>query len=305
MKFFNTLIILIFTLNGFAQRNPDQNFVNNVQGIQFTAAGNQQQYPIASLNSAGSLALDFDDLSGSIKSYYYTYQLCDADWQPANLSQFDYLKGFLQNRISQYQMSSISKINYTHYQVRLPETNCMPAKSGNYILKVFLEGDTSNLVFTRRMLVVDNKVKINAQIQQPFDGDKLKTHQKVQFTINVSPLNIQNPQQQIKVVVLQNCRWDNAITGMQPVFMRGSEYEYNGERDFMFEAGKEFRWVDARSFRFESERIKNVDRNTTPFNVYLFNHNFLNKIYLYFFIHLLKPKILRINIAETTKCPLS
>jgi hypothetical protein len=82
-------------------------------------------------------------------------------------------------------------------------------------------------------------------------------------------LNILNPQQQLKVVVLQNFRWDNAITGMQPTFMRGNQYEYNNDNAFVFPAGREYRWVDLRSFRFQSERVDSADLNTTPFNVWL------------------------------------
>ena len=37
-----------------------------------------------------------------VKTYYYTYQLCNADWKPVDLSTFDYIDGFSQNRLIQY-----------------------------------------------------------------------------------------------------------------------------------------------------------------------------------------------------------
>jgi hypothetical protein len=60
------------------------------------------------------------------------------------------------------------------------------------------------------------------------------------------------------VVVLQNYRWDNAVHELQPAFMRGTTYEYNSERDLLFAAGKEFRWADLKSFRFQSDRVAGV-----------------------------------------------
>ena len=145
----------------------------------------------------------------------------------------------------------------------------MPSKSGNYLLKVFLNGDTSRLAFTRRMMVLDNKVPIGIKVVQPFNSQVIRTHQKVQFTIDVSKLSIFNREQQLKVVVLQNYRWDNAVTGIQPVFMRGNQYEYNGEQDCVFPAGREYRWADLRSFRYQSERIDHIDKFNTPVDVYL------------------------------------
>ncbi len=44
----------------------------------------------------------------------------------------------------------------------------MPTKSGNYLLKVFLDGDTTKLAFTRRVLVVDKHVDIAASNNATF-----------------------------------------------------------------------------------------------------------------------------------------
>ncbi len=257
---FCTLLII----QTFAQRKPDRIYMSNIHTAQLFLAGNQFGYPIIQPGTTGALELHFDDLDGAIKNYSYTYELCNADWLPADLNPFDYLTGFTQNRITQYRASSIAATKYIHYQALLPERNCVPKLSGNYLLKVFLNGDTSKLAFTKRLLVVNNGVNIQAQLQQPFNQDLFKTHQKVQFSIDKTPLNILNPSQQLKVVVLQNYRWDNAVQGAQPLYMRGNVYEYNGEKDFTFAAGKEYRWIDLKSFRYLSDRIKSANREVTP-----------------------------------------
>lgn len=229
-----------------------------IHAVQFSVAGNQMAYAIMDLGQSQGLELDFDDFDPRPKVYNYTFLLCDEHWQPVLLSPFDYLKGFNQARITDYKYSSVARTKYLHYKAVLPNNQCMPIKSGNYLLKVFLEGDTSKLAFERRMLVVDPKVSIAATVRQPADFARSAEFQKVQFSIDVSRLHVQNPLQQVKVVVLQNERWDNAVHHLQPAFMRGSIYEYNGERDLLFESGKEYRWVDLQSFRFQSERIAGV-----------------------------------------------
>ncbi len=260
-------VLLLINSICFGQREPDQVYMKNIHGVKLFQAGNQLGYPMIDLGALEGLELHFDDFDGFVKNYNYTFQLCNADWQPADINVFDYLKGFTQNRLSQYRVSSISKTVYVHYQVRLPEKNCMPVKSGNYLLKVFLNGDTSKLAFTRRVLIFDKLVNIGAQVQQPFNSRLFQTHQKVQFSVDKTKLNIMNPQQQLKVVVLQNYRWDNAVKNMQPAFMRQNVYEYNGEKDFIFPAGKEYRWIDLLSFRFQSDRVRSVNKTTVPFEV--------------------------------------
>ena len=250
-----------------SQREPDAVFMDNIHTPQLFLSGNQYGYPIIALGATNAMELHFDDLDNSIKTYYYTYQLCNADWTPVDLSPFDYIDGFSQNRLLQYRQSSLAKTKYIHYQAMLPERNCLPKKSGNYLLKVFLNGDTSQLAFTKRLLIVDNQASIASQVLQPFNAELFKTHQKLQFSIDVSKLNVLNPQQQVKVVALQNYRWDNAVTNAQPAFLRQNVYEYNGERDFVFPAGKEYRWLNLKSFRYLSDRIKSVNRDVQPFEV--------------------------------------
>lgn len=172
----------LFCLHLFAQRKPDKIYMQNIHTVQLFLAGNQLGYPIIQPGVTGATELHFDDLDGTVKSYSYTYQLCNADWQPVDLSPFDYIQGFSQNRITQYRASSIASVRYIHYQALLPEKNCVPKLTGNYLLKVFLNGDTSKLAFTKRLLVANNLVPIAAQIQQPFNSELFRTHQKVQFS---------------------------------------------------------------------------------------------------------------------------
>jgi hypothetical protein len=268
MKSFIITFCLFILTAAQAQRLPDKIYSSTINGVKLFQQNNQSSQPILQLNSGDQLELHFDDLVSYPKNYFYTYELCNADWTPANVSVFDYLKGFNQMRISSYRVSSIAAMKYVHYQVQLPERNAIPILSGNYLLKVYRDGDTSKLAFTKRLMVVDKLVSIGAQIQVPYDNQLARTHQKLQFSVEVKALNLLSPQQ-IKVVALQNNRWDDAIVNKQPVFIKENILEYNGEMDYLFQAGKEFRWADLQSFRFESDRIAKVDRAEEPNTVYM------------------------------------
>lgn len=259
----------LFSSPVFAQAG-DVIYKENIKAVRFHMYGDQESLPVYKINSGDQLELNFDDLDANIRSYYYTMVLCDYDWKPVDISPFLYTRGFTQQRIATYRYSSIALTRYTHYQAMLPDRNTTLTMSGNYLLKVFLDGDTSKLAFTRRMLVLEQKASIGGQITQPFAPQLFKSHQKVQFTANINGLNTFSAAQQIKVVILQNNRWDNAIKDIKPTFVRGNSLEYTMESNLVFPGGKEWRWLDLRSLRLQSDRVKKADYKKNSTDMFLF-----------------------------------
>jgi hypothetical protein len=265
---YSLVLLSLICAHAFSQI-PEKIFNPNIKSVQLFPAGNQLAYPVLRLGGSDQLELHFDDLDPSVKNYSYTFQLCNADWTPAVLSHFDFIKGFSQVRITTYRPSSVALTRYIHYQASVPDKNCVPTRSGNYILKVFINSDTSRLIFTRKLLVIQENATIGAQVQQPY-GINYKSGQKIQFKVNLNEkLDVLNAQQQIKVVILQNNRWDNAITGIKPTFFARKTLEYNTENDAVFPAGKEWRWLDLRSFRLQSDRVADAQYTNTATNIFV------------------------------------
>jgi hypothetical protein len=265
------LILCCITSKKATAQWPDQVYSPSIQSIKLYKAGDPLSYPLIQLGTTEQLELHFDELNAGPKNYYYTLQLCQADWTPAVLQPYDYLKGFISNRIRNYRPSSLSQNRYTHYQLTFPESNSGPTRSGNYLLKVFLNDDTSKLIFTRRVLVVVKKVAVSAQVRQPFDGQLLLTHQQVQ--VSVTPLQV--PQNNfspmdLRVQLLQNRVWSTSHIQKTPTVYRGNYFEYTDESFSVFPAGQEWRWVDLRSFRLRSERISSIQDNDSTSRVDVF-----------------------------------
>ena len=271
MKNIFSLLFALSFLTAHAQI-PDHVYKSNIRSVKLYKAGDIYSYPVITLNGNEQLELHFDDLDADVKYYYYSFQLCNADWTPANVQTFDYIRGFQTNRISNYRNSSLTQIRYTHYQAALPERNSGPTKGGNYLLKVFLNDDTSKLVFTKRMLVVNPRLTASAQVLQPYNGNFFQTHQRVQVgvTTNANQIAAFNPQD-LKVAIIQNNNWSTASLIDRPTIFRGNYYEYSDELTTSFPAGKEWRWIDLRSLRLMSERMtKLIDSDTsTRVDVYV------------------------------------
>ncbi|MFN2457920.1 MAG: DUF5103 domain-containing protein, partial [Chitinophagaceae bacterium] len=242
---------------------------NNVHSIKLYKPGDQASFPAVALNSNEFLELHFDDLDADIKNYYYTFQLCNADWTPSILHSFEYIKGFQNVRITNYRNSSLSYTRYTHYQAKLPDRSSYPNRSGNYLLKVFLNGDTTKLIFRKQFVVYDTKAAIAAQIQQPYNSQYFKTHQKLQIGINTDNRTRLFSPQDLKVVVLQNNNWRTATFIDRPTIYRGNYYEYSDEAITSLPAGKEWRWIDLRSYRLLSDRMQRMETKRDTAHVYV------------------------------------
>jgi hypothetical protein len=268
--FFILLTFSFLSGNTALAQMADVVYKENIKAVRFHMYGNQETLPVYKLNSTDQLELNFDDLDANVKSYFYTFQLCDYNWKPVDISPFLYTRGFTQQRIGTYRYSSIAFTRYTHYQAILPDRGTTLTMSGNYILKVYLDGDTSKLAFTRRMLVLDQKAAINGQVTQPFQPQFFKTHQKVQFLANINGLNTFSAAQQIKVVILQNNRWDNCLKDIKPTFVRSNTLDFTMDNNLVFPAGKEWRWLDLRSLRLQSDRVKRADYRKDGTDMYLF-----------------------------------
>lgn len=261
----NITLLFLLAVTILHAQLPDHIYQSNIRSVKLYRSGDIYSYPVLTLNGGEQLELHFDDMDADIKYYYYSFQLCNADWTPANIQAFDYIKGFQSNRITNYRTSSIVQSRYTHYQAIIPERNSAPTKGGNYLLKVFLNDDTSKLAFTKRFLIVNSKATVGARITQPFNTNFFQTHQRVQVTVSTvaNQVNTFSPQD-LKVVVVQNNIWSSSSVIDRPSIFRGNYYEYSDEENTTFPSGKEWRWIDLRSLRLMSERMqKLVDSDTS------------------------------------------
>ena len=106
------------------------------------------------------------------------------------------------------------------------------------------------------MLVVEAKSVVSAQVVQPLAPQYFKTHQRLDLSVLLpKDMNAFSAIQQVKAVILQNNRWDIAQRDVVASFQRNNTLIYNMQNVGLFPAGKEWRWLDLRSFRLQSDRV--------------------------------------------------
>ncbi len=259
---FNILcaIFLLFPFYSYPQVIEERVYDPSIRTVLLHRIGAELSPAVITFGSDEQLFLSFDQLDAGFVSWQYTFIHCNADWTPTDLWQNEYLTGFTDDYIRDYKSSVNTLQPYTNYYISIPNNNIGFSIPGNYILKVYPEGKPDEPAFTRRILVVDNKVTVKGNVRLATDINERFTHQEVAFSIFNPQYPIPRPSTELKVVVLQNMRWDNAKFDVKPFMLRDGEIDYQyTDGTLAFEALTEFRYFDIKSLRYTTDRVRSIE----------------------------------------------
>lgn len=274
-RFFCFLILIFsfFTLPVAAKEKEkpltDNIYRDNIKSVLFFREGWNFSLPILEIGSNQRLILKFDELTDNTKNYSYTITHCDFDWFPSRLIQAEYMEGFIENPIYDYSPSINTTIPYVNYRLFIPNDNVRLLVSGNYLLTVFEEGKRDFPVLTRRFYVVEPSARISGIVKSAtFDAFK-GPNQEVDFMVEYRGINTQDPRNEIKVVLMQNYRSDNAITNLKPLYIRNNQLSYDYNQENVFPGGNEFRNFDIKNLQINGLGVVKIDYIPPLYNVTL------------------------------------
>lgn len=211
--------------------------------------------PIIALNSSETLVLEFDHLQPQNEYFTYTLIHCDAQWNPSELQQVEYMEGNPVGEITNFTYSTNTYQTYVHYKLVFPQQGMKLTKSGNYLLKVFNNFNENELVLTRRFMVLDQKVGVTATVNGGTMAKYRYTHQEVDVEVDHAGFIIPNPYTDVSMTIVQNNSWETAIFDLKPLFVSNNTLSFNYEEGNLFPGGNEFRYFDIRSLRFFSNQV--------------------------------------------------
>lgn len=255
-----TLFLILFfsVIKSFSAIFEDKTPGIDIRTVLFYPADAQSaqvlEFPVLYLKGTRFMRMEFDELGSQYHNYNFKIIHCDRDWQQSILNDFEFLEGYNEFFIENYELSLNTRTAYTHYSFDVP-----PVKtSGNYVVMVYKNQNPSEAVIFRRFVVYDNQVVINMDLKFPLDPALRFTGQQIDFTLKYGEYPLFNPVQMVSVVVRQNGRWDNSIRHLKPMFIRDDEktldyHFYNNEN--LFPGLNEYRAFDIRSFRFNGQNI--------------------------------------------------
>ena len=269
MKKSITFILICLFQFCFAQVQETLTTPVNIKTVSFTQ-NNVNAVPIFVLGS--SFQLQFDDLFGNEADYYYEIVHCDYNWHPTQIPKAEYLEGFDNQRIQTYSNSFNTLQLYSHYTLSLPNQNTLGLKlSGNYIITIL--NDAREAIFSRKFILYEEAVKIPMQIKRARTTANLPLKHNVEFSINSTELTFQNPLKNVKVMLLQNGKFDTAIKNVVPQYTLGNDLVYKYDTETQFWAGNEFLFFENKDIRASGNNVAIIDANTAVYGSHLFTHN--------------------------------
>jgi len=253
------ILFLFFIINKNQSQVTEPKHIKTVQITSNSESSNTIFIPIRK-----SFTLSFDDLEADQKEYYYKIELMTHDWKPSKLQSNQYIIGFNSNVILNVENSFNTFQNYSHYSINFPNRNTRITKSGNY--KISILNSYDDVIFTRRITLYEEVTPVGVRVTRSRNTKTLDTQQTVNFTVNYSTLNINNPQQEIHVVVMQNQNWETAITNLQPTFFKKNQLVYNQILKSNFWGGNEYLFFDNKTIQNTSLNIIRTERKDVYYN---------------------------------------
>lgn len=256
----SSFFVLLFSFSKAQKTVPD-----NIKSIQLKPLGINNFNTIVPLGK--TLELNFDDLDGDQKDYYYKIELMTYDWKKSNLISNQYINGFQSNIIFNVENSFNTFQNYTHYSVQFPNQNTIITRSGNYLVSILDE--VGDIIFSRRFTLYENTATIGISASRSRNTKNMNEEQTVNFIVNYSQLQINNPSQEIHVAILQNENWKTALTNIKPQFYKPNQLIYRYTNKTNFWGGNEYLFFDNKIIRNTSINIARTERREI-FHNYLY-----------------------------------
>lgn len=244
-------------------------FSQNIKSIQLRPLQENNFSAIVPLGTP--LEISFDDLEADSKDYQYKIEHMTHDWKSSRLSSSQFIDGFDQNTIINVSNSFNTLQNYTHYSVRIPNINTVITKSGNYLLSILDTDD--DVIFTRRFVLYEPSTTVGVTVERSRNSKTLNTQQTIEFIINHPKIKINNPAQEVHVVILKNNNWEEKITNLQPTFFRPNQLSYTYTNKTNFWGGNEYLNFDNKLIRNNSLNVVKIIKKDI-FHHYLYPFEF-------------------------------
>ena len=224
-----------------ANAQVQQVFNRNIKTLTLTVDDDPTLPPYLALRGHQHIDIEWDEMSHEYKRYRYHIDHCDWDWQPTDdIFESDFLEGLNDQLIEDFEKSFNTTQIYTHYRLRVPSKEIRLRLSGNYRVRIYEEDSEDEPVLEARFCIYEREAGIIAELSSNTDIDFNDRHQQMTLSVGFGALQVFDPQRELKVIVMQNRRWDSRIEGLVPNVRKANGIEFTHNRSLIFPAGNEY-----------------------------------------------------------------
>ena len=194
-----------------------------INTLRMIVAGDWERPPVVEMTSDETIAFSFDEMSHQYRRFTYRIQHCNALWEPSDILESDYLDGFNDQPIDDWENSLNTTFDYTHYRLTIPNDEVKLKLSGNYRLSICEDGRE---VAYFKFCLSEGMPLLSASVTDNTDIDTRESHQQVGLEVNYSSLRVRDHTKDLYTVVMQNGRTDNAVLNPAPTYNAGNKLTY-------------------------------------------------------------------------------
>ena len=255
-----SIILLLFLLTFSKTFSQFYEFPENIFSAKIT--GSNLNYPVFNLKD--KIFFSFDDLNIKKSSYYYKINHFDFEWKHSKALKSEYIDGYDDNLIETFDNSYNTLIDYTNYQISIPNENLKLKISGNYSISI--HNENGDFLFEKKFSVLNKMISTNIKIKRSTDLKKIDSHQNIDISVTCDNCNkfIGNSSD-LKLVILKNNNWNDYKVIERPDYFLNNTLIF---KDISFEGGNEF-------LNFDNSKI-----NSTNIKVYKTELNDFYETYL-------------------------
>lgn len=276
-----TLMLLACPMAMLADDTAQAIFHPAFKTLEVNLEANRYAPPVINLaDPADRIVIEFDELADDRRYMRYSLTHCDASWQPEGLVESEFLDGFNEGSVDEYDFSRGTTVHYVHYTITIPNADIRITEPGNYLLRVYDESSPDETLLQARFGVIDPQTGVSLTATSRTDIDSNTSHQQLGITVDTRHLPLDDPFSDLRVVITQNGRPDNEVTLVTPQRLRGKEVIYEHLRPLIFEGGNEYRRFETVSLYYPGMGVEWIDREKPVTNMGLATDT-QRRMYLY------------------------
>lgn len=265
---FISFILLGCISNQLLSQVSELNPPDYIKTISFKSNTRSSQLPVIKLGD--NLVLEFDALNGHEADYYYKIEHFNFDWTPSILVKSEYMDGFDNQRIRNYENSYNTYQIFSHYRLAIPNGQTRSLKvSGNYLLKIF--NNNGELVFSRKFMIYEDLTTVGVTLKRSRDIQFIEQKQRAEIIIASNNLRLNNPMQTVRTLIVQNNNLNTAISNLKPQYLIGNQLIYKYDMESSFWGGNEYLYFENKDVRAANTGIRSIDLQDLYHN-YLFTN---------------------------------
>ena len=280
-------LILLLGAVGVGQAQSNKVYAPMIHTLQTIVNDDWLHDDVITLGTDDWVTISFDHFTHDYHRFTYKIVHCNADWTPSDLFEVDYMDGFNNQPIEDYENSLNTTMLYTHYRLDLPNDDIQFKVSGNYRVEIYLEVEEASppalsqgegaslyresespslgegreglpLVAVACFRIVEPRMGLNVEVTSNTDIDTNLSHQQVSFVVNYRPNEVVDPAMEIKPYIYQNGRTDNHVALVKPTYVTPGHLEYTHNPALIFPAGNEYRRFEVINMHYATQGVDRV-----------------------------------------------